>query len=621
MNDQPLEFRDHSNELYTAPYFGRRDALDVIDPIARDAIQNILPELIGPTLDATVQQAVQALAVMRAGDTMQGRLYLANPIPIADSEAASKLYVDMKTAGSATGDFLPLSGGTVTGYTEFQASLANSEILFVYNTNANGTAANFQAYGTSSAVIIGNQGSGPALQTEDGGIRVGAPVGPAVPNNSVNVQGGYYINGVALATGGGGIPEPTSVGSFLRTNTGTWVAGLPLTGGTISGATRINAALSLGDLAIGALGPDFRIVPEWPSLSIHGYDFTGLTRVNAITIRTATAPVGVTINPVPLIVGTPTGPAVTGAGNINVSGGYYVNGAPFVSGGETGPQGPQGPPGQTGPAGATGPQGPQGNASTVPGPAGPTGPQGPVGPGSTVPGPAGPTGPVGEYARVNLDVTAPANPQRGDLWWRQSDGNLYVRNTNGSAQWVVANSAPMGPEGPPGPAGPPGGGFGWPATGVVDGSNALEGVVGEYRENLSGTTTIASGAALNTVTQVMAWSSTVAGNALRQLQPGDWDLWVTVAAQGTSGNTVPGMLRFMLRTAAEGTGATTAYSSPTILGSFQPTNSQQTAATGTGRRRISVSAATTIYLHVQNIQPQGNVVSNVYGAIWARRVR
>lgn len=36
---------------------------------------------------------------------------------------------------------------------------------------------------------------------------------------------------------GGGIPEPTTAGSFLRTNTGTWVAGLPLTAGQTNALT------------------------------------------------------------------------------------------------------------------------------------------------------------------------------------------------------------------------------------------------------------------------------------------------------------------------------------------------------------------------------------------------
>ena len=41
--------------------------------------------------------------------------------------------------------------------------------------------------------------------------------------------------------GGGGIPEPTTAGNFLRTGVGTWVAGVPLTGGTLTGALTVPA--------------------------------------------------------------------------------------------------------------------------------------------------------------------------------------------------------------------------------------------------------------------------------------------------------------------------------------------------------------------------------------------
>jgi collagen triple helix repeat protein len=44
-----------------------------------------------------------------------------------------------------------------------------------------------------------------------------------------------------LAGSGGGIPEPTS-GNNLRTNTGTWIPGLPLTGGTLTGNLTVSKA-------------------------------------------------------------------------------------------------------------------------------------------------------------------------------------------------------------------------------------------------------------------------------------------------------------------------------------------------------------------------------------------
>ena len=56
---------------------------------------------------------------------------------------------------------------------------------------------------------------------------------------------------------GGGIPEPSSAGNWLRTGSATWVAGLPLTGGTLTGGltgTTLNMSgnVSLGETTLGA---------------------------------------------------------------------------------------------------------------------------------------------------------------------------------------------------------------------------------------------------------------------------------------------------------------------------------------------------------------------------------
>jgi len=47
----------------------------------------------------------------------------------------------------------------------------------------------------------------------------------------------------------GGIAEPSTAGSFLRTNLGTWVTGLPTTGGTLTGPGHLAVD---GDLSVGA---------------------------------------------------------------------------------------------------------------------------------------------------------------------------------------------------------------------------------------------------------------------------------------------------------------------------------------------------------------------------------
>lgn len=98
-----------------------------------------------------------------------------------------------------------------------------------------------------------------------------------------------------LLPGAAGIAEPTTAGNYLRAmnGSGSWVEGLPLAGGTV--ANNAAAAIALTVSATGA----------------------GST---ALDVKGA-----------PVIVGTPTGPAVTGPGNINIEGGYYVNGVAAIS--------------------------------------------------------------------------------------------------------------------------------------------------------------------------------------------------------------------------------------------------------------------------------------------------
>ena len=92
-----------------------------------------------------------------------------------------------------------------------------------------------------------------------------------------------------------------------------------------------------------------------------------------------------------------------------------------------GPPGPPGPPGAAGSPGEDGAPGPPGADSTVPGP----------------PGPAGPAGPPGSAADAGAvtDVTPPASPLDGALWWDANSGNLFVYFADGtSSQWVPATS-------------------------------------------------------------------------------------------------------------------------------------------------------------------------------------
>ena len=140
-----------------------------------------------------------------------------------------------------------------------------------------------------------------------------------------------------------------------------------------------------------------------------------------------------------------------------------------------GPAGPQGPTGPAGPAGPTGPQGVPGAAGATGakgdtgaagatgsiGPAGPTGPQG-------LPGQAGPQGSQGATGATgpkgDIGATGPQGPQGADggIPDAPSDGLQYARQDNA---WTEVAS-----------------GGGGSNTGVIDGSEALPGEIGEYIE-------------------------------------------------------------------------------------------------------------------------------------------
>jgi outer membrane protein assembly factor BamB len=128
--------------------------------------------------------------------------------------------------------------------------------------------------------------------------------------------------------------------------------------------------------------------------------------------------------------GMPTGGDL-GAGTVNVTGGYYINGVPITAG--------------TGPAGPPGPAGP---ASTVPGPPGPSGPTGPAGPASTVPGPPGPSGPTGPAGSAGTPgsiwyegsgIPALALGNIGDFYIDADTGDFYQKSNNGLLMTTVWN--------------------------------------------------------------------------------------------------------------------------------------------------------------------------------------
>lgn len=91
---------DFPRLVFTAPYFEQAPLAELFEPAVIEAAKDVLPGLVQPAADQAAEEAVRQLAVMRAGDTMDGPLYLSELLPAADYEAASKYYVDALTTGS-----------------------------------------------------------------------------------------------------------------------------------------------------------------------------------------------------------------------------------------------------------------------------------------------------------------------------------------------------------------------------------------------------------------------------------------------------------------------------------------------------------------------------------------
>lgn len=122
---------DYPRLVYTAPRFEVVAIADIIEPSVLEACEALLPTLVPPYVNQAAIDAVNAMAVLRAGDTMTGPLNLSPVIPTANAMAASKQYVDTMIATGAipevppvpanqawareTGQWVPIAGGgTVT---------------------------------------------------------------------------------------------------------------------------------------------------------------------------------------------------------------------------------------------------------------------------------------------------------------------------------------------------------------------------------------------------------------------------------------------------------------------------------------------------------------------------
>jgi hypothetical protein len=211
-------------------------------------------------------------------------------------------------------------------------------------------------------------------------------------------------------------------------------------------------------------------------------------------------------------------------------------------------------------------------------------------------------------AGIVVSDTAPASPKIGTLWWDSVGGQLYVwYNDGNSSQWVVANNSPgsqgaQGPTGATGAQGPTGAtGAQGPAgtnVGVIDGSNAPAGIVGEYLQ-----------AVLTSPNQITLGNNIGANVVSLTLTAGDWDVeaQLTVVA-GTA-------------TVWYGAISTTSATIPAGSASFgRPYVSLAIAGGSLGlpRFRYSITASTTVYLVAQAAAASGGTA---YGYLSARRVR
>jgi hypothetical protein len=232
---------------------------------------------------------------------------------------------------------------------------------------------------------------------------------------------------------------------------------------------------------------------------------------------------------------------------------------------------------------------------------------------SNQPGGAGPPGPQGPASNVIISDTPPANPVAGQLWWDSTVGQFFIWfvDPNGG-QWVVASQ-----QGAAGQNWQVGSGLALnpatspptiamaspiptsiPKAGVIDGSNAAAGNVGEYL-----TVTPAS---------ISLTSNVVANAASLTLSPGDWDCggWINfTAAAGAS----PTILQGSLST----TSATETGNMSYVVLSSSGFGGYMGFPLGTIRFNVSVS--TTIYNVAQALFASGTMT--VQGAIWARRAR
>ena len=369
--------RDYPRVGYQWPRFEGRAWAEIFGPAVAEAIQQTLPDILANTtlLHNAVAQAVAQLALMRIGDTVNGRLFTNYPLPTSDNEYITKLYLDM-VAESLLPEvpMLPDGQAWVRQFGEWVAAEEGGG---------------------------GGGGVGPAGPT--------GPAGPAGPAGATGAPGQQGPAGVAGPAGPQGVPgQAGTAGPPGAPGTGIDLQGSVPTGppgftGSAQGEAYI--ADDTGHLWVwtGSAWQDAGAIVGPPGQDgAPGQPGTPGSPGQAATITvgtTTTGPASVTnvgtSSAAVLNFSVPQGaqgaagtPGTNGAPGAaaTIAVGSVNTGAPgttvsVLNSGTSqaavlnftipsGVQGPQGAAGSQGPAGATGGAGPQGNV----GPVGPTGP-------------------------------------------------------------------------------------------------------------------------------------------------------------------------------------------------------------------------------------------------------
>lgn len=105
--------QDYPRLVFTAPYFQTVPLAELIEPAVTEAVEAALPSLVPPYVQDAANAAVQQLAVLIAGSTMQGPLFLNPVMPVQPAQAASMAYVDAMVATAGIPEVPPTPIGQV----------------------------------------------------------------------------------------------------------------------------------------------------------------------------------------------------------------------------------------------------------------------------------------------------------------------------------------------------------------------------------------------------------------------------------------------------------------------------------------------------------------------------